>query len=437
MQVIALCILAVTVGLSLTRPKLARFRIDHASAAILGALLCILTGAIPLKAAYDAFHFLLQPVLTIVSLMTITLIADQSGLFHYLARKIAAVARGDGRKLFFFIFLTGSLTGTIFTNDAAVLMFTPLVFELIEDIHDGWDLRAKIPFYFAVLYVANVAGALIISNPINIVASSFFDIAFLDYAAWMIVPAVVSIAASYVGIRIVFRNDIPRTFNPPVQQEVPPERRRAMVICAIVLFLTLVAFFSETLTGISTWLVAAASALVLLALHGFINGGTYGQVVRGIGWDVIIFVTGIFIVANAISRSGLTDHIGALLAAVSGDGLVGLTHATGFAAAGFSAIMNNHPTAYIMPMVIQDMGLSDLASKMLLFSALIGGDVGPKMLPIGSLAALMWFRILRQKGVDIPYGLYIRIGIPVSLAAIFFGIITLNLEMLLSGLFAG
>lgn len=53
------------------------------------------------------------------------------------------------------------------------------------------------------------------------------------------------------------------------------------------------------------------------------------------------------------------------------------------------------------------------------------------MLPIGPLAALMWFSMLPARGVEIPYSLHIEIGIPVTLAADFLSLFALNLEWLI------
>ncbi len=72
MQLAALAIIAVTIGLSLGRPRLGRFRIDHAAGALIGAALVVLLGVAPPRVLVDAARFLAAPLLTIVSLMLMT-----------------------------------------------------------------------------------------------------------------------------------------------------------------------------------------------------------------------------------------------------------------------------------------------------------------------------------------------------------------------------
>ena len=125
--VAAFSILALTVSLSLARPRVRGHRVEHAIAAALGAALSIALGIVPLELLATALRLLFAPILTIVSLMVITLIAERAGLFELLSRGIAAAARGRGHRLFAYVFVCGTVTGVVFTNDAAVLIFTPLV----------------------------------------------------------------------------------------------------------------------------------------------------------------------------------------------------------------------------------------------------------------------------------------------------------------------
>jgi arsenical pump membrane protein len=206
-------------------------------------------------------------------------------------------------------------------------------------------------------------------------------------------------------------------------------RRRFLLVNTAVLALALVGFFTEEWTGVPPWLVAVTGALLLLGLHGVMNGGRTGTILKGVGWDVLIFVVGIFIVVTGLRETGLSAQIAHFLTWVSGSSLTALTFATGLVAAIASAVVNNHPTAGMMAHIIAGLNLPPFEQKMTVFSALVGGDLGPKMLPIGSLAALIWFRILRNGGVKIRYSLYIQIGVPVTLAAVVLSILTLNLEI--------
>jgi len=430
MQLLSLAILALTVGMALTRPRVGGLRFDHAGAALVGAGLVLLTGLVPPDLALQTIERLIHPAITIVSLMVITLVAEEAGLLRLVTDWVARAARGNGQRLFMLIFVVGAGVGMIFTNDAAILIFTPLVYTLVERIGgDEWPLDHKLPFYFAVLYVGNLVGAFVISNPINIIVASVFQIGFLEYAAWMFLPAIASMVVSYVGLRIAFRGRIPRRFvfaAPPVQVADP-----AMAVASgAVLLLTLLGFFAQGFSGVPIWMVALASALILLSIHRA-RGWAVGTVIRGVGWDVIVFVMGMFLVAMGVRNAGLTDTLGTFIMDLAGGSVPLLKAVTGFTAAFCSSIMNNHPTAGMMIWVIEDFGLPRHETNLLVYSALIGGDLGPKMLPVGSLAAMMWFRMLRARGVEVSYLQYIRIGVPVTLAAIAVSIGVLQLEAIL------
>jgi arsenical pump membrane protein len=432
--VAAFSILALTVSLSLARPRIGRWRVQHAVAAALGALLTLALGIVPLELVTLALRLLALPILTIVSLMVITLIAERAGLFDVLAGGVAAAARGNGRLLFGYLFVCGTVTGMLFTNDAAVLIFTPLVFQLIEQVQEPtWSGRQKIPYYFAVLYVANLVGALVTSNPINIVVASLFHISFADYARWMFLPALASILVTFLGLFLVFRKSIPRRYRTDGSQPRRRGDRRMLGVCVVVLVATLAGFFSQGWTGFPTWLVAFTGALVLLGLDATLSKHNPMGTLRSVSWDVLAFVVGIFIVVLGLRHAGLTHQIGLVLTGLAARGTSVLTLGTSLISAVFSAVMNNHPTADMMGWAIRDLSLPALQARTMAFAALIGGDLGPKMLPIGSLAALIWFRLLRQRGVQIRYSLYVWIGLPVTILAILASVLVLNFEISLAG----
>lgn len=59
--------------------------------------------------------------------------------------------------------------------------------------------------------------ALYIGNPTNVVVAEAYNISFITYSAWMLLPTVVCILISYVVLRILFRGDyyLPRHIQPP------------------------------------------------------------------------------------------------------------------------------------------------------------------------------------------------------------------------------
>ncbi len=421
---ITLPIFIATVYLSLAQPTIAGWRLHHGWAAVAGAslMLIVLPGS-PWALIGSSMAILLRPIMTIISLMVITLVAQQAGLFDRLLQAVLRLACGDGRRLFFWLFWAGVLTGALFTNDAAVLILTPMVCLMLRNAPG----LSPLPFLFAVLNIANLVAAFVISNPINIVVAHYFGIDFLDYAAWMFFPAMAAAISTYVVLRWYFRREISASRLP----EAPATRKSLSPFarwCAGLIAVIVLAAFLGPRIGVPLWVVMSSGACLLLLIGRVMVGLDPLGVARGVAWDVLVFVVGFFILVNGLRASGISGHIGVLLH-LAGEEPIRLVFSTGVVAALSSALMNNHPTAYLMALTIGDLGVSPWLQKVLAFAQLIGGDLGPKMLPIGSLAALLWFRILRDHGITVPYRLYVKIGVPVTLIALFLALSVLAAEM--------
>lgn len=95
-------------------------------------------------------------------------------------------------------------------------------------------------------------------------------------------------------------------------------------------------------------------------------------------------------------------------------GLVGVVSSLG------SALVDNHPMA-----LLDMMALGGHRGTRPLLAALVGGDIGPRLLPIGSLAGLLWIDLLRRAGIEITIGRFLRLGTLVLLPTL-----TISLAML-------
>ena len=89
-----------------------------------------------------------------------------------------------------------------------------------------------------------------------------------------------------------------------------------------------------------------------------------------------------------------------------------------------SALLNNHPMAILNVLTLAE--LPD-ATKQHVLAALIGGDLGPRLLPTGSLAGLLWLQSLSREGVQIGLARFVGVGFALTLPTL-----VLSLLMLLA-----
>lgn len=144
-------------------------------------------------------------VILIFSLSYISVSLERSGLFGYVAYRVATLGGKSGRRLFVYLYILTALIAAVFSNDVVVLVLTPIILFFTRLI--GTD---ALPYLIASFQVANTASmALVVGNPTNIVVAQAIGLNYLSYTAWMILPTVFAVTLTLVMLLAFFWNRIP------------------------------------------------------------------------------------------------------------------------------------------------------------------------------------------------------------------------------------
>jgi arsenical pump membrane protein len=392
---VAVLALAATVGIALGWPH----RAAPAIGGVAGILVAFVGGEAGTAELEAAGRVLWRPLLTITAVMAMTAAARELGLFDRLAAVIEPYTRGPVRHAFRIVFVIAALSSAILSNDAAVLVLTPAVLSLLRAVYPKRHPRFSVPFAFAVFYAAGVA-PLVVGNPMNLVVADRAGIGFNEYAVRMIPVAVAGWVTAYLVLARVFR-DVLSDESPALGEwpPLPPVPRPAWLV-VLALAAVLVAYPVVSFVDGPLWLVACVGAIACVAA-AWRAGVRPAAVAAGVSWEILPFLAGVLVVATALENAGVVDALVHVYRETPARlPTIGVVAALG------SAILNNHPMALLGAMAIDRAGGGDPA----ILASLVGGDLGPRLLPIGSLAGLLWLATLRRAGVTIPFGQFVRTG---------------------------
>jgi arsenical pump membrane protein len=411
-EVISVALLVVVLGFAVIRPR----GLPEAVAAVPAALIALLTGALGWGQAWAEIEHLFPVVAFLAAVLVISELCDADGLFRYAGALVAAKSRADAHRLLVFVFVLAALVTAVLSLDATVVLLTPVVFATASKM----GVRPK-PHAYACTHLANAGSLLLpVSNLTNLLAMSAAGITFVSFAGLMALPWLAVIAVEYVAFRLFFAGDLSIPATDPEPPGVPPLPR----FSAAVLAFTLAGFVVASFLGIEAAWVALAGALVMLVralklgqvewkdVPGFINLGFLG------------FVLSLGIVVTAVVEGGLGDAIGAIVP--QGQSLVALLLWAGLAAL-LANVVNNLPAVLVLlPFAAQ-------AGTGAVLAVLIGVNVGPNLTYVGSLATLLWRRIVQAHDHETPIQEFTLLGLLATPLAIIVGVVALWGSLLLIG----
>jgi len=328
----------------------------------------------------------------IFGLMLISAVADQSGLFAWVADALVVAARGSRRRLFCYIFGSGALLTAILANDTTAIVFTPIVYRAVA----GRGIDA-LPFLYACTFVADTASfGLPFSNPANLLVIARPE--FIPYVLHLFVPMLIATGLNLLVFLVLFRRALGGRYARAEPKRLEPRMRATLVTMSIVALGYLAAMAADLPLGP----VAVAGALAVLIAARANPRAAVAQ----IAWSTFALLAGLFVLLDAVVHQGASAWALAGLHDAARHGPLGTLVAAAFGAAVAANLLNNLPVAAMSGALV-----AHGASKLLAYPFIAGIDLGPNLSTTGSLATILWLTIVRRRGVQVNPFEYLRLGL--------------------------
>ncbi|HGH7179017.1 arsenic transporter [Bacillus cereus] len=403
--------------------------LNEAWPAAIGAGIILITGLVSRPDVVDIISKIGGASITILATIVMAVILESFGFFHWSAAKLANLAKGSGRRLYWYIQLLCFLMTLLFNNDGSILITTPILILLLKNLQ--LKPHQQIPYLLSGALIATASSAPIgVSNIVNLIALNIVNMTLYMHTAMMFVPATLGLLFMSWLMYTVLKKKLPerlpvssydieeifftKNFHPlKGKNSVDTKQKRTKFMLKVLgfVFLMRCLLFVASFLSIPIEIVAVLGSLVLLIWRWYYLRTNPVDILKKTPWHILIFAFSMYVIIYGLHNAGLTAALVNWLEPVVSQHLLYASFAMGGLVSLLSNVFNNHPALMIGTITLTEMGLDPVTLKTIYLANIIGSDIGSLLLPIGTLASLIWMYILKQNKIKVKWKDYLSVSL--------------------------
>ncbi len=380
--------------------KFPGMKIDRPGAAIIGAVLMV---AFRIVLPQDVLHFIdFNTIVLLFSMMLIVGYLRLAGFFEWITALILARLRPS--HLLPAVIFTCGLLSAFFVNDIICLVMVPFVLAISRRLRTN-----PLPFLLAVATASNIGSvATITGNPQNMLIGSSSGIQYSSFLLYLAPVAIVGLLLDWLVLHLAFSQAGMTDSSPSNLIPASAVNRSSLVKPGIVVALVLSGF----VVGVPPAFMAAVGAAMMLMTRTRDPNQAYRQV----DWGVLVFFVGLFIIVGGAEKAGLVNR------------LLDFARTWNFqnpgiftvAVAAISNVVSNVPAVMLLKSVVPSFTNPHLGWLVLAMASTLAGN----LTITGSVANIIVVERAKPE-VEISFHDYFRVGLPVTLLTLSFGVLWL------------
>ncbi|BAA31037.1 ArsB/NhaD family transporter [Pyrococcus horikoshii] len=393
-------------------------KIHRTVAALLGASIMLVLNIVPWEKVPEYLD--LDTILLLAGMMVVVNISKESGLFEYIAIKVAKVSKGNPIRVLLLFSVTTAVVSAFLDNVTTVLLLTPMLLYITRRMGVN-----PVPYLLAEIFASNIGGtATLIGDPPNIMIGSAAKLSFNDFIVNMAPISFMDLFIMIALVYILYKKEFSRVkYNLDgimnLREEDAIKDRELFKKSVITIGLIIVAFFFHDALGIEPAVVALTGATILL-LWSRVSPEVALEKVE---WATLFFFGGLFIIVGGLVETGLIDEAGKWIVrhiTSENEAILLISWISAFS----SAIIDNIPfTATMIPLIKSMAGSINIYP--LWWALSLGACLGGNGTAIGASANVVVLGIAYREGIRITFKDFLKVGMAVMISSVAAGSLVL------------